>query len=542
MPALAWATLVAYAGLLFGVNLDGAHALTDHEILVGGVARQMAADGTWGMLLIGDLPWLEKPPLPHWLAALSGSLFGFSEWSVRLPSALAGVGTVLVIAGLAARCFGPMIGLLTGLIQASAFYMLRYARLAEADMLLCLLVTAALALFFLLSDDAAMADRRARRLSLAFWVLLGLCNLAKGPLLGAGIVVSAGLAWTVWRWDATGLRRLWNPAGIAAMLVIWLAWPAIVWAQGYSGALADAWGAHILGRISGEFSTTGNPFWHYAATIPLQTLPWVLFLPLGLWAAFRRAGRDRRAPTWFFLAWTMVPVVLLSIPEDKHHHYIIHALPGLSPFMALGLAQLGAWYRAMPDDGQARLGRVSFIAAGLAAVGGGAAGVVWPDLSGHIWWPTGIVVAALVANGLQLGRGRVAGMAATVFIAVLAIGVVLRSPLVPRFDPSGPDRDFLENLGALVPAAAPLIASGGTDIARFVFYVDRPMVRQWSVTDVGEAVPHETAFFVLIRAREEPALHAFGSVLRLSQSDRARFERTPRDRFTLYRIDPAGRP
>jgi 4-amino-4-deoxy-L-arabinose transferase-like glycosyltransferase len=538
MPAAFWAALAGYAGLLYGVNLDGAHALTDHEAYVGGLARQMAGDGSWGMLLIGDRPWLEKPPLPHWLAALSGAVFGFSEWSVRLPSALAGIGVVLIVAGLAARCYGAAAGLIAGLVQASCFYMLRYARLAEADMLLCLLVTAALAIAFVLGDEPEMGDRRARRLSLAFWLLLGLCNLAKGPLLGAGIVVSAGLAWAALRWDATLLRRLWNPAGIALMLAIWAAWPLMVWAQGYGEALASAWGDHILGRVSGDFTSTAKPVWHYATTIPLQTLPWVIFLPLGLWAAFRQAGRDRRAPARFFLAWALVPVLLLSIPQDKHHHYIIHALPGLSPFMALGILRLGDGYRAMPDRWRRLLALTGLAGAAAAAVGSAVAGFVLPELSAHIWWPGGIVAAMLAASALLLRRGRVAGMAAAVFLAVLAIGVVLRSDLVPRRDPSGPDRVFLSRIDDLVPADARLIGTGGPDIARFVFYIDRPMARAWSLDEAGEAIGQGEPAFVLVRAREEPALHAYGSVIRVAQSERARFERSPRDRYTLYRVDP----
>jgi 4-amino-4-deoxy-L-arabinose transferase-like glycosyltransferase len=542
MPAAFWAAIFGYAGLLYGINLGGAHALTDHEILVAGVARQMAADGTWGMLLIGDNPWLEKPPLPHWLAALSGSIFGFSEWAVRLPSALAGVGTVLVVAGAAARAFGPAVGLLTGLIQASCFYMLRYARLAEADMLLCLLVTAALAIVHVLGTSSDMPERRVRRLALAFWLLLGLCNLAKGPLLGAGIVVSAGLAWAAWRRDATVLKRLWHPPGIVLMLAIWAAWPLAVWVQGYGDALAEAWGAHIVGRISGEFSTTGKPFWHYATTIPVQSLPWLPALPVGLWAAFAKAGRDRRDPAWFFLAWTLVPVVLLSIPQDKHHHYIIHALPGLSPFMALGLLAVGDGYRAMRAEWRERLARLSLAAAGLVAVGGAAAGFVRPELVAHVWWPSGIVAAALAASGLLLRRGRIGGMAAAVFLAVLAIGAVLRSDLVPRRDPSAADRAFLVRVEDMVPEDARLVAAGGTDVARFVFQIDRPTARAWSVGEVGEGAPPGEAFFVLTRARNEPALQDLGSVIPVAQSDRARFERSPRDRFTLYRVDPRGRP
>src|SRR5689334_17852103 len=41
--------------------------------------------------------WNTKPPLVVWLNALSMSVFGINEWAIRLPAALAAVGTVFAV-------------------------------------------------------------------------------------------------------------------------------------------------------------------------------------------------------------------------------------------------------------------------------------------------------------------------------------------------------------------------------------------------------------------------------------------------------------
>lgn len=121
-----WACLALVAALMFGVEI-GAPALTDHEIIVGGIAKQMARDHTWLRLYIGDVEWLEKPPLPHLLAGVAAYLFradvaaGHGEWVVRLPSALCAAGVLAIVAGLAARLFGSALGFAAGLIFAT-FY------------------------------------------------------------------------------------------------------------------------------------------------------------------------------------------------------------------------------------------------------------------------------------------------------------------------------------------------------------------------------------------------------------------------------------
>src|SRR6185295_17365300 len=59
--------------------------------------------------------WNTKPPLAIWLNALSLTLFGVNEWALRLPAALAGIGTVLAVYNFTNRLSGKFTGLLAAL-------------------------------------------------------------------------------------------------------------------------------------------------------------------------------------------------------------------------------------------------------------------------------------------------------------------------------------------------------------------------------------------------------------------------------------------
>src|SRR5690348_1638653 len=70
------------------------------------IARDMAESGDWITPRLYGKPWFEKPPLFYWGAALSFKLFGVSETTARLPSALCALFATLALAWLARRLYG----------------------------------------------------------------------------------------------------------------------------------------------------------------------------------------------------------------------------------------------------------------------------------------------------------------------------------------------------------------------------------------------------------------------------------------------------
>ena len=212
------AFLLALSALIFLPGLGSSGRLSYHEAFVAQGAREILESGTWWSPTIGGRPWLEKPPLPWWLtAALGRCAGGVDETVARLPSAMAATAMVLGVTVVAARHYGPGIGLLAGAVQATTAWTVWRGRLAEADMLLACLITWAIVAFDRMRDQDAIetvgSKGRWRAARWAFFVLLGATSLVKGIGFGAVLILAVVAVAVLWRRDRTAIRRLNFPAG-----------------------------------------------------------------------------------------------------------------------------------------------------------------------------------------------------------------------------------------------------------------------------------------------------------------------------------------
>jgi len=82
-----WLTLAALWLLLVLLASLRPIAVPD-EGRYGEISRWMQVSGDWLTPRLNGLPFFHKPPLLHWLEAASLTLFGVSEWALRLVPAL----------------------------------------------------------------------------------------------------------------------------------------------------------------------------------------------------------------------------------------------------------------------------------------------------------------------------------------------------------------------------------------------------------------------------------------------------------------------
>src|SRR5271167_3228280 len=61
---------------------------------------------------------LDKPPLAFWIQAAFASVLGYGGWTIHLPQALAGIGSVAILYRLVRRPFGAAAGLTAALLLA----------------------------------------------------------------------------------------------------------------------------------------------------------------------------------------------------------------------------------------------------------------------------------------------------------------------------------------------------------------------------------------------------------------------------------------
>ncbi|MCH7918666.1 MAG: phospholipid carrier-dependent glycosyltransferase [Planctomycetes bacterium] len=172
-----------------------------------------------------------------------------------------------MVAWLGTRWYGRRVGLLSGFIQLTPFYVLMQARLAEADMLLCLWVTMAMVLFAAAHLEPACQPRRRRPMVWGFYTAVGLTFMTKfsiGPafvLGGCGLYILMNRAWPV-------LPALVSPVGWLILLL--LLWPMLAYRQ--EPDILSAWWMHNVGRFSGRMGMGLLSFQGAGAPLALDTL------------------------------------------------------------------------------------------------------------------------------------------------------------------------------------------------------------------------------------------------------------------------------
>ena len=427
------------------------------------VAREMLAGGDLVVPHLNGEIYTQKPPLFFWSIALAGTLGGgLNEFTARLPVALAGVGTLLLVFAIGHRLFGRRAALLAAAAFITCAEVFWHSRFGQIDMLLTFWVTLEVWLWL----SAWREDRPA--LSLAAFAVAGVATITKGPvgLLPPLLSLLAFFALTR-QWRA--MRRLWIGRGLLVWAAVVLAWLVpvslsagreyvehIVFTQNVT-RYADPWHHH-------------QPWYYYLTVIPAEFFPWSFLLPTAIVVGWRRlvapagiVGRqrggeegDRQVPAdWsadplaargflFALCWMVVTVLFFSLSPAKRTVYVLTMYPAMALMVGAALDRLAAeWPRGrrwltLPLALLAGLVLLLVVALPVAGRGrpealplGGDA-LVWllmavlvPLLAGAVagWW---LARRDRPDSPERAATALAAGMAATALAAALFV--------IPRFD------------------------------------------------------------------------------------------------------------
>ena len=139
-------------------------------------AYEMFLAGDWVVPTCNNVLRSDKPVLLYWLQIIAYHLIGVNEWAGRLPSALAGLGTLFVVYEIARRMFSKSTALLAGIVLATTPMFVAASRFANPDALLSAFSTLTLYAFW-----------RCQERPMSRWFVLagaasGLAVLAKGPI------------------------------------------------------------------------------------------------------------------------------------------------------------------------------------------------------------------------------------------------------------------------------------------------------------------------------------------------------------------------
>jgi len=345
-------------------------------------AAVQAASQDWTAWLFGSLDAanyvsVDKPPLATMLMGLSARLFGFSSFSMLLPSVLAGVGSVWLVYGAVKRQFGftsaviagatlmltPVAALMFGFNNPDAILTLMltasgYAFLRSLEGKRPLLWLGLVGLFTGLAFNAKMLQGL---MVLPAMVLVYLV-FAKPPIVTrflhvmfAGVITTMStLWWSVLVWLTPAGSRPWvgstNDNNIWSLIFGYNGFGRLL---GGRGGGCGPGGGHSpggtgFGGQTGIFRIFNNDFG--------PNIAWLLVLALAgggllLWVLRKTPRTNRgRAAVIFWMLWLLIHVMIFSMTSGViHPYYVVVMAPAVAALVGISLPFLwGAYVRRKP--------------------------------------------------------------------------------------------------------------------------------------------------------------------------------------------------
>ena len=317
------------------------------EARYAAIARLMAESNDWitPWFAPGE-PFWGKPPLSFWLQALAFKLLGYHEFSVRLPSLLATLGTLWLLWRLALGMGNRSVAQKALLIHFSMVLVFVAAGAVLTDPFLTLGVTWSLVAFWLAPGQPRWYWRY------GFFIGLAIGVLAKGPLAGVlvfGPLVIWGL---IYRKELAGQHIKALPWLSGSLLTLVLSLPWYLLAEWKTPGFLEYFivGEHLLRFLEPgwEGDRYGSAHEYPKGTIWIHWLqasfPWGVLALAWVFGSLlpRKNRRDLLSvavhPKYvYLLLWTLFTPSFFTLSGNVLWTYLLPTLPALALLMAMAL-------------------------------------------------------------------------------------------------------------------------------------------------------------------------------------------------------------
>ncbi len=319
-----WIFLTVFAVIVFFVNLQSEGLFSAQEGRAAVIARNMLATGDWTTMHYKGALTTEKPIFCYWLYSICGMIFGVNEFSVRFPSAISAILTILMTVWLGKKIYGTKTGFLAGYLLCTMMTFVNLGRTARID-----IVLTAFYMFAMLCLYRGFWEKNRPTWWLyLFYVTLGLSVMVKGPV---GVVMAGFLIfcygcifrkWKLW-WD---LKPISGVIIVISISAPWYIYESIITHGGFAW---DFLIQHNILRFTGgsEYKDgIHQPLYYYFGKFFAGALPWSIAVPFLLFQ-FRKKYKHLRQETWFLALWFLTGFVFFTIAAVKRGDYILPLYP-----------------------------------------------------------------------------------------------------------------------------------------------------------------------------------------------------------------------
>lgn len=444
------ALLLICIGIFF-VNLD-AIGINIMEARNFTTAREMVDDGNWVLTTLNGEPRYQKPPLPTWLTALSGMVFGFEQLSwLRLPAAMMALMLVLF-----AYRMGRLVvedrkyALLVASIMASSFYIIFSGRNGQWDIYTHAFMLGCIYLLWQFFEGS----KGSYRLAVLAAILFGASFMSKGPVSLYALLLPFLIAYgIVYRYN--NFKTKWGPL----LVFLLLALPLSGWWHLYT-YLFDAEAVAAITRKETANWTGYNirPFYYYWSFFT-QSGIWTLPAFVGLLYPYLKTRVCDLKAYRFSLIWTLAAVVLLSVIPEKKSRYLLPVLIPLAFNTAFYIEYLIRQFSKLTDKRETFPVYLQFGLIGLIGLAVPVGGFLFLQDGYEVNWVLfGLLSICMVLIGLYTLKNlrhkkmdRVFGASIVFIMAIMCFGIPLSKSFVhnPEYKDLSELRQFEEKEGII---------------------------------------------------------------------------------------------
>ena len=307
--------IALFSLLLFVPFLGTTHLFDWDEINFAEASREMLVTGNYAIPQIGFEPFWEKPPLFFWLQVLCMKIFGVNEFASRLPNALCGVLTLVVLYRLGKKLVNEQFGWMWTLIYAGSLLPQFYFKSGIIDPWFNLFIF--LATYQLAAYSDTRAGRPVKRILLA-GLFTGLAVMTKGPVA----LLIVGLCYGVFALISR-FRNFMKPLHILYFLLVTALagglWFIALLAAGQQHIITE-FIVYQIRLFQTEDAGHGGPFFYHFIILLIGCFPAAALSILSMRIGKRTNDTPRHFHLWMMLLF-WVTLLLFSIVKTKIVHY-----------------------------------------------------------------------------------------------------------------------------------------------------------------------------------------------------------------------------
>lgn len=282
-------------------------------------AREMLTDNNWILTTMNGEARYQKPPLPTWITAFFGMLFGIKSvlalrWPALLFLASIGISTYLISKKLE---LSKSHSLINGFIVLSSFYVIGITIEAPWDIYTHgFMLMALFQLFIMLKQQKTNLLN-----SLLFVLFIAGSVLSKGPVSLYVLFLSFAIAYAIALKPKGHLLHFLKLLSLLIFGIVLGGW----WYMHVRIADPETFAAIAARETSNWSSYNVRPFYYY----------WSFFVQSGLWTIpafisllypYLKSRVTNLKAYRFSFFWTIIAVVLLSVIPEKKSRYLMPVL------------------------------------------------------------------------------------------------------------------------------------------------------------------------------------------------------------------------